>query len=72
MGNQGAKIEVFDYATGEVEEVAYVDEFDEHAISKRNLADDMLNNEPTKQADQVWRNVGRILCCNCEGGEPGE
>jgi predicted dehydrogenase len=70
MGNQAAKIEVFDYGTGEVEEVVYVDEFDEHPIAKNYLADAQLNNEPTKQADQVWRNVGRIYEAIAKGETP--
>lgn len=70
MGNQGAKIEVFDYGSGEVEEVGFVDEFDGHEISRKNLADEQLNNEPTKQAEQVWRNVGRIYAAIARGERP--
>jgi hypothetical protein len=71
MGNQGAKIGVFDYLKDEVEEVAYVDEYDSHEIGKRDLKDEQLNSEPTKQADQVWRNVGRVYAAIARGEDPG-
>jgi hypothetical protein len=64
MGPQGAKIEVFDYVSGEVTEVGYKDEFDENGFGERvgeeGKKDEMLNMEPTKRADEVWKNVGRL------------
>jgi len=72
MGHQDAKIEVFDYGTKEVEVVGYEDDLDEHPLAKKSLEDKMLNNEPTKQADQVWRNVARLYAAVARGEKPGE
>lgn len=72
MGHQDAKIEVFDFASEEVEVVGYEDDLDEHPLAKKSLTDAMLNNEPTKQADQVWRNVARLYAAVARGEKPGK
>jgi hypothetical protein len=58
-GDQGSKIQVVDYAKDEVEVVNYEDEFDRKAVVKRRLEDAQLNQQPTKRADMVWRNLAK-------------
>lgn len=69
MGNQGSKIEVFDYVKDEVEVVGYEDEFDAKSVVREGLEDEMLNQEPTKRADMVWRNMARLYDAISRGGK---
>lgn len=66
---QNAKIEVFDYVSGEVTHVEYKDELD----AKNEVEEDaMLNMEPTKRVDEVWKNVARIYAAIARDDKPGE
>jgi hypothetical protein len=71
MGDQEGKIELYDYATDEVTVIPYTDELQE-ALKKEIPHDELLNQEPSKQADMVWRNVGRLYAAIAKGETPGE
>lgn len=74
MGPQGAKIEVFDYLSGEVVDVRHMDEFDGGVmeVRKEGMQDEALNMEPTKRADEVWKNIGRLYNAIAESGTLAE